>query len=203
MSTRRISEPKGFQFATTDAALETLTSKDGPRRFLVADEVGLGKTVVARTIISELIKRRRQAARGLLRFQQPQHRASEPRQIARTAPDRDQSKRQHPRARIVLRSPRTPQSSQARKTSPLYADARTPQCRCIAVVAASGGMEERALIFRLLKGRFPSLDTSSFSEKCRGNQARESSWSWALQQHEQIDGVRELQKHFIDALAER
>ena len=59
MSARRISEPKGFQLATAEAALETLTRKEGPRRFLVADEVGLGKTVVARTIISELIKRKR------------------------------------------------------------------------------------------------------------------------------------------------
>jgi len=59
MSARRISEPKGFQRATAEAALETLTRKDGPRRFLVADEVGLGKTVVARTIIGEMMKRRR------------------------------------------------------------------------------------------------------------------------------------------------
>src|ERR1700684_1090060 len=59
MSARHISEPKGFQRATADAALETLTRKDGPRRFLVADEVGLGKTVVARTIIGELMKHRR------------------------------------------------------------------------------------------------------------------------------------------------
>src|SRR5882757_344013 len=59
MSIRRMSEPKGFQRATVEAALETLTRDDGPRRFLVADEVGLGKTVVARTVISEMIKRRR------------------------------------------------------------------------------------------------------------------------------------------------
>ena len=60
MSTpRRISEPKGFQRVTAEVALVTLTRKDGPRRFLVADEVGLGKTVVARTIISEMMKRRR------------------------------------------------------------------------------------------------------------------------------------------------
>jgi hypothetical protein len=59
MSTRRISEPKGFQRVTAEAALLTLTRVDGPRRFLVADEVGLGKTVVARTIISEMMKRRR------------------------------------------------------------------------------------------------------------------------------------------------
>src|SRR5207249_3901233 len=56
---RHISAPKGFQLATAQAALETLTRDGGPRRFLVADEVGLGKTVVARTIIQELIKRRR------------------------------------------------------------------------------------------------------------------------------------------------
>jgi len=59
MSERRISEPKGFQLATVQAALATLTGEEGPRRFLVADEVGLGKTVVARTIIQEMIKRRR------------------------------------------------------------------------------------------------------------------------------------------------
>src|SRR5258708_9836782 len=59
MSARRISEPKGFQRATAEAALETLTSSDGPRRFLVADEVGLGKTVVARTVIRDLMKNRR------------------------------------------------------------------------------------------------------------------------------------------------
>src|SRR5580704_19596235 len=59
MTGRQISEAKGFQRATAEAALATLTNKDGPRRFLVADEVGLGKTIVARTIISEMINRRR------------------------------------------------------------------------------------------------------------------------------------------------
>jgi superfamily II DNA or RNA helicase len=59
MTGRRVSEAKGFQRATAEAALATLANKDGPRRFLVADEVGLGKTIVARTIISEMIKRRR------------------------------------------------------------------------------------------------------------------------------------------------
>ena len=61
-------------------------------------------------------------------------------------------------------------------------------------------MEERALIFRLLKGRFPSLDTAQFSERCRGAQASKASWKWALEQHEQIDGIRELQDVFLDAL---
>ncbi len=43
-----------FQEATVDAALKVLSSEIGPRRFLVADEVGLGKTIVARTVIERL-----------------------------------------------------------------------------------------------------------------------------------------------------
>src|SRR5262249_25978806 len=65
-----------------------------------------------------------------------------------------------------------------------------------------GRLEERALILRLLKGRFPTLDTTWFSTKCRGKQAKETSWNAALQQHEHINGVRELQDHFLEALAE-
>lgn len=44
-----MSEPKPFQDATVTAALATF-GRDGRRRFLVADEVGLGKTVVAKEI---------------------------------------------------------------------------------------------------------------------------------------------------------
>lgn len=43
-----------FQQATIKAALKTLTRKNGPRRFLVADEVGLGKTIVASGVIQSL-----------------------------------------------------------------------------------------------------------------------------------------------------
>lgn len=47
-------EPKEFQKASIRAALGTLRSKKGARRYLVADEVGLGKTIVASGIIKEL-----------------------------------------------------------------------------------------------------------------------------------------------------
>lgn len=47
--------PKPFQKATIAAAFAALTDLGGPRRFLVADEVGLGKTVVAREIIRKLV----------------------------------------------------------------------------------------------------------------------------------------------------
>src|SRR5436190_6740180 len=49
-------EPKRFQSVTVNAAVEALTS--GSRRFLLADEVGLGKTVVAREVIATLAARR-------------------------------------------------------------------------------------------------------------------------------------------------
>ena len=46
--------PRAFQAATIRAALKTLTDASSPRRFLVADEPGLGKTVVARGVLEEL-----------------------------------------------------------------------------------------------------------------------------------------------------
>lgn len=42
--------PKAFQQAAVDAALSAFADQAGRQRFLVADEVGLGKTVVAREV---------------------------------------------------------------------------------------------------------------------------------------------------------
>lgn len=47
-----------FQRRTVEAALERLEAS-GPRRFLVADEVGLGKTIVARSVAEGLRSKRR------------------------------------------------------------------------------------------------------------------------------------------------
>lgn len=46
--------PRPFQQATIDAAVAALGAGSGTRRFLVADEVGLGKTLVAREVIHGL-----------------------------------------------------------------------------------------------------------------------------------------------------
>lgn len=51
-------KPKPFQSATIEAAIRTFRARAGPRRFLVADEVGLGKTIVASGIIERLSARR-------------------------------------------------------------------------------------------------------------------------------------------------
>jgi len=48
-----------FQSAAVDTICDRLTDRSGSRRFLLADEVGLGKTVVARGVIEDLLRRRR------------------------------------------------------------------------------------------------------------------------------------------------
>lgn len=48
-----MSAPKPFQKAAVDAAFAAFADPDGRRRFLVADEVGLGKTVVAKELACE------------------------------------------------------------------------------------------------------------------------------------------------------
>ncbi|WBO21775.1 DEAD/DEAH box helicase family protein [Sphingomonas abietis] len=51
--------PKPFQQATVAAATAALTGANPLRRFLVADEVGLGKTVVARDTLAALARKAR------------------------------------------------------------------------------------------------------------------------------------------------
>src|SRR5262245_8529311 len=167
MSTRRISEPKGFQRATASAALETLTRKDGPRRFLVADEVGLGKTVVARTIINEMMTRRR---RPLVVFYVSsnlniahQNRAK----LLELLPtEKDQTEASASADRLTLAAnPHNRPSHSRLQLYTLTPDTSVPMYRRR---GGFGRIEERALIFGLLVGRFPSLNTATFSQKCRG-----------------------------------
>ena len=52
-----LSQLKGFQRDTVEFAFERLyLAKDSSRRFLVADEVGLGKTLVARGVIAKAVE---------------------------------------------------------------------------------------------------------------------------------------------------
>jgi hypothetical protein len=201
MTGRRISEAKGFQLATAQAGLQTLTADDGLRRFLVADEVGLGKTVVARTIIHEMIKRRR---RPLVVFYVSsnlniahQNRAK---LLELLATEEEQRAASAAADRLTLAAnPRNRPSHEKLHLYTLTPDTSVPMYRRR---GGFGRLEERALIMRLLKGRFPTLDTAWFSAKCRGNQAREASWTAALRQHEELKGVRDLQDRFLEALAQ-
>lgn len=54
-----MTEPREFQQQAIDRIVEALSSRSGTGRFLLADEVGLGKTIVASGVVSELASRRR------------------------------------------------------------------------------------------------------------------------------------------------
>lgn len=54
-SDRVLAQLKDFQRRTVDVVFERLTAPDGSKRFLVADEVGLGKTMVAKGVISKMV----------------------------------------------------------------------------------------------------------------------------------------------------
>ena len=61
-----MSQPKEFQRRTIKRVLQTFHRRRRVRRFLVADEVGLGKTVVARGVMEAMLKRKRRAHGGPL-----------------------------------------------------------------------------------------------------------------------------------------
>ena len=59
-------EPKPFQWATIEVVMRAFETDDGPRRFLVADEVGLGKTIVARGIVERMSEGRKDPLLSLI-----------------------------------------------------------------------------------------------------------------------------------------
>jgi hypothetical protein len=200
MSTRQISEPKGFQRATAKAALATLTAPDGPKRFLIADEVGLGKTVVARTVVADMMKGKRTplvvfyVASNLNIAHQNRTKLLE---ILETEAEQKAAAASADRLTLAANSVKRPRHERLHLYT-LTPDTSVPLYRRR---GGFGRMEERALIFRLLSGRFPSLYTREFSNLCKGKQAGDAGWKWALAQQEAIDGIRDIQDAFLDALA--
>jgi hypothetical protein len=63
VSVMKASARKPFQEATVEHVLDRLRDRHGSRRFLVADEVGLGKTLVAQGVIEGLLRRKREPLR--------------------------------------------------------------------------------------------------------------------------------------------
>ena len=55
---RLLAKLRGFQKRTVAHVVRRLFDPEGSSRFLVADEVGLGKTLIARGVISEIVDRR-------------------------------------------------------------------------------------------------------------------------------------------------
>jgi hypothetical protein len=199
MSKRNFSKPKGFQIATADAALANFSDSRSMRRFLIADEVGLGKTVVARTIVERMMKGRRtplvvfyMASNLNIAFQNR-------RKLLELIPEPEREQAAATADRLTLAAnPSLRPSHDRLHLYTLTPDTSIPLYRRR---GGTGRLEERALIFRLLTGRFSSLADSNFRKLFQGR-AGDASWRESLRRQEEVEGVRELQDLLIGELGD-
>ena len=171
-------KPRPFQVATIEAALRTLRKTNGPRRFLVADEVGLGKTVVASGVIQQMASAKsdkplcvlyvcsnltiaRQNMKRLLSFIDQNERDSAIGRIDRPSllpTQGETSKPSHPLVRIYQLTPDT------------AIPTRKGQRR-------DGRVEERALALVLIRQIAPSVSARGLFRAFKRN-ARDSFRGW-------------------------
>lgn len=172
-----MTNPTPFQAATVAAACRVLSSKERKPRYLVADEVGLGKTVVAQHLIESLAGKRDKplvvyyvtnnltiAAQNGPKLIEAVAEAGDVRQIICTA-DRlsmlpFSERPTHPQLHLYTLTPDT--SLPGRKRSNL-----------------GGRKEERALIAVLMKRCWPNvnIDDAVFRHKVRSNWDNVMSWA--------------------------
>jgi len=149
---------KPFQLATADSALRSLRSRSGSRRFLVADEVGLGKTVVAQCIIDEMIRDKQRDSGGpLVVFYVCSSlaiAAQNRRKLLEVLPRDERQLALCPVDRLTLVSTKEPPSHPRLHLYTLTPDTSIPTREGR---SRRGQQTERALIFALLKYRFPKL----------------------------------------------
>ena len=154
-----MSAPKAFQKATIERAFQAFDRRRRVRRFLVADEVGLGKTVVARGVIASMMRWHRgrrplrvfyvcssleiatQNKGSLLKV------ISDPETRDRAACDVD---------RLTLAPNRTLPADVPLHVYTLTPDTSIPDRRG---THRSGVARERALLHNLLLARYPTLTT--------------------------------------------
>jgi len=185
-------QPKPFQIAAIDAACAALKDKNGSRRFLIADEVGLGKTVVAQQIIERLSGNDRQAPFVVYYITNGQRVANQNRgRLVDFLSEEEQKEAvaradrlnlipllPKPKTRVALYA-LTPGTSFPGKTTRLHA----------------GRKEERAFLSALLTRTYPHL-IRKFPEKTMQRNVT-SDWEGLVRRHRQP--VALLQRRFIYA----
>ncbi len=189
-------EPKPFQTATANVALRAFADSAGPRRFLVADEVGLGKTVVARTVIQEMLRRRQKplvvfyVASNMTIAQQNRSRLLDflpkERRLASCA--------RADRLTLAANPVARPSKDERLHLYTLTPDTSVPLYRRR---GGAGRVDERALIHQLISRRFPTRDTSAFNLFCRGRSGSDG-WQAALDRQKEIEHIRTVQDVFFD-----
>ena len=173
-----MSQPKPFQKAAVNAAMRAFNDAGGRRRFLVADEVGLGKTVVAKEIARRMSQDGHRPlvvyyiANGHAVSHQNKHRVvgflgDKEREAATDTPDR----------LSLIAVSKTP-------SSPVVIYALTPATSFPGARArlTGGRKEERAFLKVLLERTYPAfarnLDPSILRLSAR------NSWDWVVEDSE-------------------
>ncbi|MGO8735855.1 MAG: helicase-related protein [Terriglobia bacterium] len=153
-----MSEPKPFQQATILAAMRAFQRFSSPRRFLVADEVGLGKTVVAQGILQEMMLRKQRKNGGpLVVFYVCSSlaiAAQNRRKLLEALPESERGDAVCPVDRITLVGTQDPPSNQRLNLYTLTPDTSIP----LRAGRSRGGRQtERALIFALIRRQYPKV----------------------------------------------
>lgn len=170
-----MSDPKPFQIATAKAALRTLL-RSKSRRFLIADEVGLGKTVVAQEIIRQMMGQKKgplvvfyvcsnlsianQNRAKLLEVINPNERINAQCMVDRLTLLPANTKPTHPKLHLYTLTPETSGLTWSGKRR-------------------DGRMEERALISNLVEQLFPDFFDDHPKNFFQRTASR--SWNWMIQ----------------------
>lgn len=192
-----MSAPKPFQRAAVDAALTAFADPAGRRRFLVADEVGLGKTIVAKELARRMSDDGRQSltvyyiANGHAVSHQNKSR------VVGFLSDAQLQKAIKTTDRLSLIA------IEKRPASPVLIYALTPATSFPGARAriTGGRKEERAFLKVLLEQIYPAfardLDTDILRLNARG------SWDWTVKEAEKnfLASPPHLEQRFREALA--
>lgn len=202
-----MTQAKPFQIATADCALKALRSRNGPRRFLVADEVGLGKTVVAQRIIGELIRdKQRESGAPLIVFYVCSSlaiAAQNRRKLLEVLPPEERQFALCPVDRLTLISTKDPPSHARLHLYTLTPDTSIPMREGR---SRRGQQTERALIYALLKYRFPNLLRTFRQEDFRqkpGIQWPDAVWTYYVRFYKRaVRNNADLRREFYESVRE-
>lgn len=194
-----MSEPKEFQRRTIERVIRAFDRRRAVRRFLVADEVGLGKTVVARGVMEKMLDRTRRTNGGPLRVFYmcnslaiaAQNRGNLLKAVPEGAPARA-AECQVDRLTLVA-------TQELPGESPLHLFTLTPDTSMPDRKgrAKAGTARERALIHNILRRRYPDLVGHGDDEWLR--QRALSSWEgWKASSACQVHGI--LEREFLKEL---
>jgi hypothetical protein len=191
-----MAEPKPFQIATVDAVCKNFGLEKSSRRFLVADEVGLGKTVVARDVIRRLAEQNSSLVVYYITSGQRVAHQNRARLIDFLPPDKQEA--------AVAKADRLgliPLSARAKSPITLYALTPGTSFPGKRLRLHGGRKEERAFIAGLLGRTLPRLIRRLPEDTLRGSVR--SNWDGLVTAHRQLAAKvpRSLIYAFRSALA--